>query len=152
MDNFIFKFQKLFVHRAFKSGSNTEFFFWSVFSCIAAEYGDLRRKSPYSVRMQENTAQRKLRIWTLFTQWLSCIFPAFAEMLLHNMEPLIKILYLDLRNLNNGILELNVGEFVCEKYVWRYVWVGLTNLFWNIFDAVWDLILFMKTWLFKMSS
>ena len=24
---------------------------------------------PYSVRMQENTDQKKLRIWTLFTQW-----------------------------------------------------------------------------------
>ena len=25
--------------------------------------------SPYSVRMQENTDQKKLRVWTLFTQW-----------------------------------------------------------------------------------
>ena len=48
---------------------NTELF-WSVFSCIPIEYGDLLRKSPYSVRMQENTDQKKLRIWTLFTQWL----------------------------------------------------------------------------------
>ena len=28
-------------------------FFWSVFSCIRTEYGDLMRKSPYSVRIQE---------------------------------------------------------------------------------------------------
>ena len=54
-------------------------FFWSVFSCIRTEYGDLLRKScirteygdllrksPYSVRIQENTDQKKLRIWTLF--------------------------------------------------------------------------------------
>ena len=27
--------------------------------------------SPYTVRIQENTDQRKLRIWTLFTQGLS---------------------------------------------------------------------------------
>ena len=47
---------------------NTEFFL-SVFSCIQIEYGDLLRKSPYSVRMQENTDQKKLHIWTLFTQW-----------------------------------------------------------------------------------
>ena len=56
-------------------------FLWSVFSCIRAEYGDLRSKSPYSVRIQslysvriqslysiriqENTDQKKLRIWTL---------------------------------------------------------------------------------------
>ena len=43
-------------------------FLWSVFSCLGIEYGDLRIKSPYSIRTQENTDQRKLRIWTLFTQ------------------------------------------------------------------------------------
>ena len=36
-------------------------FFCSVFSCI-------RTKSPYSFRMHENTDQKKLLIWTLFTQ------------------------------------------------------------------------------------
>ena len=54
-----------------------------IFSCIRTEYGDLlckspysvqiqenkdqkklRSKSPYSVRIQENTDQKKLRIWT----------------------------------------------------------------------------------------
>ena len=35
--------------------------FWSVLSCI-------RSKSPYSIRVQENTDQKKLCIWTLFTQ------------------------------------------------------------------------------------
>ena len=30
-------------------------FFWSVFSCIRAEYGDIRSKSQYLVRIQENT-------------------------------------------------------------------------------------------------
>ena len=44
-------------------------FFWSVFSRIRTEYRDLRSKSPYSVRVRENTDQEKLRIWTLFTQW-----------------------------------------------------------------------------------
>ena len=43
-------------------------FFWPVFSCIRTEYADILRKSPYSVRIQENTDQKKLRIWTLFTQ------------------------------------------------------------------------------------
>ena len=45
-------------------------FFWSVFSGIRTEYEDLLRKSPYSVRMRENTDHKKLLIWTLFTQWL----------------------------------------------------------------------------------
>ena len=40
------------------------------FSCVQTEYGDLLRKSPYSVRIQENTDQKKLRIRTLFTQCL----------------------------------------------------------------------------------
>ena len=42
--------------------------FWSVFSYIHTEYVDLLSKSPYSVQMQENTDQKQLRIWTLFTQ------------------------------------------------------------------------------------
>ena len=41
-------------------------YFWSVFSCIWTEYEDLRIKSPYSVRIQENTDQKLLRIWTFF--------------------------------------------------------------------------------------
>ena len=40
-------------------------FFWSAFSCIRAEYGDLLRKSPYSVQVQEIQTRKKLRIWTL---------------------------------------------------------------------------------------
>ena len=43
-------------------------FFWSLFSCIQTEYGDLRGKFKYSVRKQEKTDQKKLRIWTLFTK------------------------------------------------------------------------------------
>ena len=33
-------------------------FFWSVFSRIRTEYGEILRISPYSVRMQENTDQK----------------------------------------------------------------------------------------------
>ena len=43
--------------------------FWSVLSRIWIEYGDLIRKSQYLVRIQGNTDQKKLRIFTLFTQW-----------------------------------------------------------------------------------
>ena len=46
----------------------TRSFFWSVFSLIRTEYREIRSISPYSVRMRENTDQKKLRIWTLFTQ------------------------------------------------------------------------------------
>ena len=44
--------------------------FWSVFSRIRTKYGEIRSISPYSVRMRENTDQKILRIWTLFTQCL----------------------------------------------------------------------------------
>ena len=29
----------------------------------------MQSKSPYSVRVQENTDQKKLHFWTIFTQW-----------------------------------------------------------------------------------
>ena len=51
-----------------KSGQ-IQSFFWSVFSRIQTEYGDILRISSYLVQMWENTDQKKLRIWTLFTQW-----------------------------------------------------------------------------------
>ena len=41
-------------------GLNTEIY-WT-------EYVNLRSKSPYSVRIQENTDQKKLCVWTLSTQ------------------------------------------------------------------------------------
>ena len=44
-------------------------FFWSVFSRIRSEYGEIICISSYSARMLENKDQKKLRIWTLFTQW-----------------------------------------------------------------------------------
>ena len=49
--------------------------FWSVFYWIPIVYGDLLCKSPYSVRKQENTDQKKLRIQLAFTQWLRKTFP-----------------------------------------------------------------------------
>ena len=55
-------------------------FFWSVFSCIWTGYGDLRCKSPYSVRIQENKDQKKIRIRTLFTQCkLKCIWHKYTN-------------------------------------------------------------------------
>ena len=42
--------------------------FWSVFSRIRTEYGEILSISPYSVQMWGNTDQKKPRIWTPFTQ------------------------------------------------------------------------------------
>ena len=49
--------------------SKSGVFFWPVFSCIRTKYRDLLGKSLYLVWMQENTDQKKLRIWTLFMQY-----------------------------------------------------------------------------------
>ena len=55
-------------------------FFWSLFFCIRTEYGDLRSKYPYSVRIQENTDQKKLRIWTFYTQCIiTLLCPEFSK-------------------------------------------------------------------------
>ena len=49
-------------------------FFWSVVSRIRTKYGEIRSIFPYLVQIRENTDQEKLRIWTLFAQWiLLCI-------------------------------------------------------------------------------
>ena len=55
-------------------------FFWSVFSRIRTEYGEILRISTYSVRMREKTDQKKFRIWTLFTQWTIKQFQVFYLM------------------------------------------------------------------------
>ena len=34
-------------------------FFWSLFSCIRIEYGEIQSIFPHSVRMRENTEQKK---------------------------------------------------------------------------------------------
>ena len=51
--------QKLYLHcvKCFQIRS----FFWSVFPRIRTEYGEIRSISPYSVRMRENTEQKKLQ-------------------------------------------------------------------------------------------
>ena len=58
--------------------------FWFEFSRIRTEYGDILRISTYSVRMRENKDQKKLRIWTHFTQ---CSF------VLHSLFKLKVLLY-----------------------------------------------------------
>ena len=51
-------------------------YFWSKFSCIRTEYGDLLtelflvRIFLYSIQIQGNSGQKWLRIWTHFMQWL----------------------------------------------------------------------------------
>ena len=64
---------------------NTEFF-WFVFSRIWSEYKKIRSISPYSVRMCENTNQKKLRIRTLFTQCISFQISIFLKVVFHKLN------------------------------------------------------------------
>ena len=41
--------------------------------------------SRYSVRMRENTDQKKLRTWTLFTQCLGDLFPPISRVTLDSL-------------------------------------------------------------------
>ena len=59
---------------------------WSAISCIWTKYGDLRSKSPYLVRIQENTDRRKLHTWTFFTQWEIYKLTYRKEMFCHSHE------------------------------------------------------------------
>ena len=69
---------KLEIVRVFHCLKNVQIrtFFWSVFSRIRTVYREIRSICPYSVRMRENTDQKKLRIWTLFTE---CSFWTFIH-------------------------------------------------------------------------
>ena len=73
-ENFITFFNEVLTLRVYKDFPNTEFF-WSVLSHIQTEYREILHISPYSARMRENTDQKKLRIWTLFTQCVIFLFP-----------------------------------------------------------------------------
>ena len=84
----------------------------------------------------------------LKTVTLSCFFSECVGMLFDNVWPLIEIqtLYLDLLDLNSGILQSDVEKFV------GYLRVGLRNLFRNIFGAAENLILCRNARLFEISS
>ena len=60
-------------------------FFWFVFPAFGLKIGKIRNISPYSIRIKENTDQKKLCISTLFTRWryLISIIKIFTYELLH---------------------------------------------------------------------
>ena len=91
----IFKYSILWcLHHCLKS-VHIRSFFWSVIFCIRTEYGDLHRKSPYSVQILENADQKKLSIWTIFTQ---CIY---EEVLKTNIYFFVDIPGFDVPNFPN---------------------------------------------------
>ena len=59
--------------------------FWSVFSLIRTEYGEILRISLHSIRMRENMDQKPLRIWTLFKQCKYYVSENSLELLVLNV-------------------------------------------------------------------
>ena len=87
-------------------------FFWSVFFRIRTEYGEIRKISLYSVQMRENTDQKKLRIWTLFTQCVLFFLPPLScqQWCLNRYK-----------NINLHLNSLSRQSFYLRfPWVWRY--------------------------------
>ena len=76
-----------------------------------------RSISPYSVQMQENMDQKKLRIRTLFTQWLCCSFTVHAGIYLWLA---IFLVYIGRKHQNK------ISYWNCNK----------TNFYYNLRDSV----------------
>ena len=97
-------------------------FFWSVFSHIRNDHGDLRSKSPFSVRIWKNTDQNKLRIWTLFTQyyrlwWIQQIKSPF--LIISKQQWLVTI------NFGSRHLEIFCKKFVSCNFIQKgSLWIS----------------------------
>ena len=83
-------------------------FFWSVFSCIWTEYGQLLSKSPYLLQILENAGQKKLFIWTLFTQY---VLDVLREKPFFDIFAITWIWFLDTDRIN--INSSNISNFSC---------------------------------------
>ena len=97
--------------------------FWSVFSRIRTEYGEIQSISPYSFQMLENTDQKTLGIWTLFTQYRFII----SEFIMISFS-LLSMLIVMLINCNLEKIDLR-GASVLEN-LFRSTFFEI--IFWNM--------------------
>ena len=119
---------------------NTEFFLVLI-SRIRTEYGDLPSKSPYSVRIGENTDQMKLRICTLFTQWsLSLTLDKFHILswcfsygLWTSKFHLVKKYYpVDVNFFKSSNVNIRTMREICSKSFSKVDRATLVNSFWSL--------------------
>ena len=91
-------------------------FFWSVFSYILTEYGDLLCKSPYSVRIQKNTDHKK-------TPYLD----AFHAVGINFIKIIIKISIIKINSISthiyhgNILLKNNIKKEICQIFLELYI-------------------------------
>ena len=118
-----------------KKCPNTKFFLVRIFL-----YSDwirrLRSKSPYPVRIQENTDQKKLRIWTLFTQCSLFLIANFAQA----SASVLKSNLLKYRiGYINGRYRLIQNEL--NKRKWLYFWERSIRFFIHPFTLTMQLLI-----------
>ena len=100
-------------HSLHEKCPNTELFLVRIFP-----HSDwILRISPYSVQMLENTDQKKLCIWTLFTQWL-CFLR--RKLVLHQAE--YTELFISILEDPIIVEILLLNSVRCEAWVW-YMWL-----------------------------
>ena len=96
-------------------------FFWSAFSRIRTEYGEIRSISPYSVQMRESMDQKKVRMWTLFTQRSFGVFGVLA------LKVCLVIVYIT--QLKNWYSKLFFSTLISSNIKTTVYWAALLHCF-----------------------
>ena len=107
-------------------------FFWPVFSLIRTEYVKVQNISSYSVRMWEYKDQKKLRIWTIFTQckskWVNALIIPWKFCLLITLS-VCKSIHPEVF-LRKAVLKIRnkfTGEHPCRSVIP----IKLLQLYWS---------------------
>ena len=85
-------------------------FFWPVFSRIRTEYGEIRSISPHSVRLRENTDQKKLHKVTRKTPYLDTFHAVLMLMITNHLHDLV-IVKFQAQSLEGESLEILLNYF-----------------------------------------
>ena len=105
---------------------NTEF----LLACIFPHSDWIQRDtiSPYSVRMQENTEQKELRIWTLITKWIFGSVFVLSVALAHFALALETFRWLLFGNSWSGFFQGIACVIVWKHLILLHLWNGLQLL------------------------
>ena len=91
-------------------------FFWSVFSRIRTEYGDLRSKSPYSFRMRETTNQKNSKYRHFLRNDYKTLYPLEkARKLICNLKIMTSTKIINFQKLISIQLKSNIVHLSSRK-------------------------------------